>query len=83
MVARNKITGYGCNGIFQIIEVNNGFKLVKEVDGMIDKQNFNFEDIIFNEYTIKKVEFGAKFGKYANIYLDEYNYIHIHICLLD
>ena len=26
MVARNKITGYGCNGIFQIIEVNNGFK---------------------------------------------------------
>ena len=56
---------------------------MKEVDGMIDKQNFNFEDIIFNEYTIKKAEFGAKFGKYANIYLDEYNYIHIHICLLD
>ena len=83
MVARNKMTGYGCNGIFQIIEVDNGFKLIKEVDGMIDKQDFNFEDIVFNEDIIKSVEFGAKFGQYANIYLDDYNYIHIHINLLD
>lgn len=83
MVAKNTVAGYGCNGIFQIIEVDNGFKLIKEVDGMVDKQDFNFEDVIFNENTIHKVEFGTSFGRYANVYLDEHNYIHIHIKLLD
>lgn len=83
MVAKNKSTGYGCNGIFQIIESEEGFELVKEVDGMIDKQDFNFENITFNKNTIKNVEFGAKFGEYANIYIDDSNYIHLHIKLLD
>lgn len=83
MVAKNKTTGYGCNGLFQIVEVDNGFKLIRESNGMIDKQDFNFEDIVFNENTINKVEFGGQFGKYANVYLDEDNYIHIHIKLLD
>ena len=83
MVAKNETTGYGCNGIFQIIETNNGFKLIKESEGVVNKQNFNFEDIMFNKNTIKKIELDSKFGRYANVYLDRHNYIHVHICLLD
>lgn len=83
MVSKNKDTGYGCNGIFQIIETSNGFKLIKEVDGMIDKQDFDFESVIFNDDTIVKASFGADFGAYANIYIDDLNYIHVHMHFLD
>ena len=50
---------------------------------MVDRQNFDFESIIFNEDTIKKIEFGSKFGEYANIYIDNLNYIHLHIKFLE
>lgn len=79
MVAKNKETGYGCNGIFQLEKVEDGYKLVKDVDSCKPE----FLEYIFNADTIKKFEFGARFGKYANLYLDDTNYIHMHMHLLD
>lgn len=83
MAAINESTGYGRNGIFHVVELDEGFQLIKKAGGMVDRQNFDFESIVFNGDTIKKIEFGSKFGEYANIYIDNLNYIHLHIKFLE
>ena len=81
-VAKNTDKGYVSNGLFNIIDTDKGFELVQRFKGS-DEIDFDYKYFAFNNSSIVKYELGVSFGRYANVYINDQDYIHIHKYVMD